>query len=87
MNIEDYLSGRINCEAPLVLATVIQAISPTSGKPGDKALVSAEKIVGGWIGGGCSQPAVIKAASKVLTDGKPIIIRIGPKESILKLCR
>ena len=79
MNIEDYLSGRINYETPLVLATVIQAISPTSGKPGDKALVSAEKIVGGWIGGGCSQPAVIKAASKVLTDGKPIIIRIGPK--------
>ncbi|MDH5354188.1 MAG: XdhC family protein [Gammaproteobacteria bacterium] len=64
---------------PLALATVIQAISPTSGKPGDKALVSAEAIVEGWIGGGCAQPAVIEAAGTSLETGEPSVIRVGPK--------
>ena len=30
---------------PLALATVVHAISPTSGNPGDKALVSSDAIV------------------------------------------
>ena len=79
LKIEDYLSGQASSEIPLALATVIQAISPTSGKPGDKALVSSDQIIDGWIGGGCSQPAVIKAAKKALIEGEPSIIRIGPK--------
>jgi xanthine dehydrogenase accessory factor len=62
-----------------VLATVIQAVSPTSGKPGDKALVDINGIIEGWIGGGCAQPAVIEAAEKALISGKPSIIRVGPK--------
>lgn len=64
---------------PLALATVIQAISPTSGKPGDKALVSAEGIVEGWIGGGCAQHAVIDAAGTALESGECSVIRVGPK--------
>jgi len=79
IQLKDYLTEKANSETPLVLATVIQAISPTSAKPGDKALVSADNIVDGWIGGGCAQPAVIKAANKALADGETRIIRIGPK--------
>ncbi|MFT5659305.1 MAG: xanthine dehydrogenase accessory factor, partial [Gammaproteobacteria bacterium] len=79
LNIENYPAGLVKSDTPLVLATVIQAISPTSGKPGDKALVSADKIIDGWIGGGCAQPAVIEAAAKALTMGEPVVIRIGPE--------
>ena len=78
-NIDNYLAGLVNSETPLVLATVIQAIPPTSGNPGDKALVSTDKIVDGWIGGGCAQPAVIEAAGRSLATGKPTVIRIGPE--------
>ena len=65
--------------APLALATVVQAVSPTSGKPGDKALVTDDAIVEGWIGGGCAQPAVIEAARGALASGESGLIRVGPK--------
>ena len=68
-----------DCGTPLTLATVIQVVSPTSAKPGDKALVSQNQIVDGWIGGGCAQPSVIEAARRVLESGEPCIIRVGPK--------
>jgi xanthine dehydrogenase accessory factor len=64
---------------PLALATVVQAVSPTSGKPGDKALVTDDAIVEGWIGGGCAQPAVIEAARGALAAGESCLIRVGPK--------
>jgi len=68
-----------NHNEPLALATVIQAVSPTSGNPGDKALISSDKIVEGWVGGGCAQSSVIEAARNVLNCGEPCIIRVGPK--------
>ena len=77
--LETCFAGLTGSTTPLALATVIQAISPTSGKPGDKALVSAENIVEGWIGGGCAQPAVIEAAGKSIDSGQACVIRVGPK--------
>lgn len=61
-----------------VLATVVRAESPTSGKPGDKAIVDADGEIDGWIGGGCAQPAVVKSARQALADGQPRLIRITP---------
>ena len=78
-NLDNCFSALASSSTPLALATVIQAISPTSGKPGDKALVSAEAIVEGWIGGGCAQPAVIEASRKALKSGQSCVIRVGPK--------
>ncbi len=65
-------------ETPLALAIVVQSAGSTSGKAGVKALVSAEAIVEGWIGGGCAQPAVIEAARLALDSGRPCLIRVGP---------
>ena len=61
------------------LVTVLKAVAPTSAKPGDKAVVSAEGRIHGWIGGGCAQPAVIKTVRRALRDGQPRQIRITPK--------
>ncbi len=66
-------------ELPLVLATVVQTLGSTSGKAGDKALVGAQGIIEGWIGGGCAQPAVVEAARLVLESAQPCLIRVGPK--------
>jgi len=63
---------------PFVLATVVRSESPTSAKPGAKALVSAEGELSGWIGGGCAQPAVLDTAKKALADGQPRLIRVSP---------
>ena len=44
-SIDNCFSALQREDTPLALATVVQAISPTSGKPGDKALVGKDAIV------------------------------------------
>lgn len=61
-----------------VLATVVRCELPTSAKPGAKAIVEPDGSIHGWIGGGCAQPAVIKAAKKSLREGRPYLVRISP---------
>lgn len=63
---------------PFVLATVVRCESPTSAKPGAKAIVDRNGDITGWIGGGCAQPAVISTAKKALADGQPRLIRVSP---------
>src|SRR5215469_9469538 len=60
------------------VATVVRCQAPTSGKPGDKAIVHADGRIWGWVGGGCTQPVVIKEALKALADGRPRLVRISP---------
>lgn len=66
---------------PFVTATVVRALPPTSGKPGDKAIIHADGRISGWIGGGCAQPVVIKEALKAQADGRPRLVRISPSDS------
>lgn len=63
---------------PFALVTVVRAESPTSAKPGAKAVVTADGEIAGWIGGGCAQPVVIKVVKQVLQDGQARLIRISP---------
>jgi len=60
------------------VASVVRCEPPTSGKPGDRAIVTADGKLSGWIGGGCAQPIVISEALKSLRDGKPRMIRVSP---------
>jgi xanthine dehydrogenase accessory factor len=60
------------------IALVVRFEAPISGKTGDKAIVYADGRMWGWIGGGCSQPVVIKEALKALRDGSPRLVRISP---------
>lgn len=63
---------------PFVLATVVRCEAPTSARPGAKAIVDADGGISGWIGGGCTQPAVVSVARKALADGQPRLIRVSP---------
>lgn len=65
-------------EQSYALATVTRISHPTSANIGDKALVTADGKLHGWIGGGCAQPVVISTGKKCLEDGKPRHIRITP---------
>ncbi len=60
------------------VALVVRFEAPISGKPGDKAIVYPDGRIWGWIGGGCSQPVVVKEALKALAEGTPRLVRITP---------
>ena len=65
-----------------VLATVIRAVAPTSAKPGDKAVVTEDGVVHGWVGGSCAEPTVRKEASRALADGQCRVVQITPKPGL-----
>ena len=63
------------------LVSVLRVQAPASARPGDKAIVTADGIVQGWIGGGCAQPAVLRTVRQALVDGRARVIRIAPETS------
>jgi xanthine dehydrogenase accessory factor len=60
-------------------ATVVRAERPTSGKPGDRAIVTADGTLIGWIGGSCAAPAVIREALASLADDRSRLVRLSPE--------
>lgn len=65
---------------PYVVATVVRAVGPTSGKAGYSALIEPDGTVTGWIGGACAEPAVLRQARQVLRDGGSVLLRLGPDD-------
>src|SRR5262249_32462472 len=59
-------------------ATVVRCEPPTSGKSGDKAIITEDGKIWGWIGGGCTQPVVTAEALEANTESKPKLVRINP---------
>jgi len=70
-------AGRLSAEGkPYALATVVRVVRPASAKRGDRALVTPDGALAGWVGGACSEPAVIREALRALADGEPRLLRI-----------
>jgi len=65
-----------------VLATVVRAVAPTSAKPGDRAVVTGEGVVHGWIGGSCAEPTIQKEAKLALADGACRVVQITPEPNL-----
>jgi xanthine dehydrogenase accessory factor len=63
---------------PFAIALVVRAEKPSSGKPGDKAIITADGAMHGWIGGSCAQPTVIREALKALRTDVSRFIRLSP---------
>ena len=59
-------------------ATVVRRQIPSSGKPGDSAIILEDGTMHGWIGGGCTQGIVLKEAIQAIRDGKSKFISISP---------
>ncbi len=60
-------------------ATVVRRKIPSSGKPGDSAIILEDGTMHGWIGGGCTQGIVLKEALLAIKDGKTKFISISPE--------
>ena len=76
---ENAASGR-----PCALATVVRTKSPTSAHPGDKAVITADGVLHGWIGGSCSDALVRREALVAMSDGLPRLVRIRPDVEALE---
>lgn len=63
---------------PFAIASVINRQMPSSGKPGDKAVIEKDGKITGWIGGGCTRGIVLKEAMDAIESGKPRIVSIQP---------
>lgn len=63
---------------PFATATVVRAERPTSGKPGDRAIVTVDGVMHGWIGGSCAQPTVVREALRALADDRSRLVRLSP---------
>jgi xanthine dehydrogenase accessory factor len=63
---------------PYVRVTVVWASAPVSAKAGDAALVTADGLLLGWVGGSCSEPVVVSQALTALSEGSPRLVRLDP---------
>ena len=64
---------------PFAIAMVVNRQIPSSGKPGDKAIIQQDGKIIGWIGGGCTRGIILKEAATAMRDGKPRLVRISPE--------
>jgi xanthine dehydrogenase accessory factor len=63
---------------PFALATVVSVERPASARRGDRALVTGDGALEGWVGGACSEPIVVREALRAIADGESRLVRIGP---------
>jgi xanthine dehydrogenase accessory factor len=63
---------------PFVLATVVRSVKPASARPGDRALLLADRRTVGWVGGGCVHTSIEREALQALADGTPRLVRLSP---------
>lgn len=60
------------------LATVVRVDRPVSARPGDRAIVTADGLLHGWVGGSCTEPIVVREALAALADGTPRLVLMRP---------
>ena len=63
----------------LAVAQVISRQTPSSGKPGDKAIILKDGTLIGWIGGGCVKGIAIKEGIDAIKDKKSRLVKISPE--------
>jgi xanthine dehydrogenase accessory factor len=67
---------------PFVHARVVLAERPTSAKPGDEALVTADGVIDGFVGGQCAENTVRQQALSLLGSGESVLLRIAPNPEV-----
>ena len=72
------LDGLRTRRTPFVLATVVRAERPTSAKPGDCAVVTADGMLDGFVGGACAESTVRVESLRLLAAGESELLRITP---------
>lgn len=63
---------------PYALAVVVRREPPSSARTGDTALVTADGVLHGWVGGSCTKPTVVREAARALASGAPRLLILSP---------
>ena len=72
-------------DEPYVRATVVRREAPISATVGDRAVVTADGILAGWVGGvGCAETAVVRESRTVLETGEPKLIGLAPEPETIE---
>jgi xanthine dehydrogenase accessory factor len=79
MRVLETADALARARVPFVQATVVRAQRPTSAHAGDTALVRADGVIDGFVGGQCAEASVREYGLKVLSDGEPLLLRIVPE--------
>lgn len=85
LKIEEILAEAATLTArrePYAIATVVWRRAPSSAKPGDKALITKDGGLRGWVGGGCAEPIVIREALRSLDDGQARLLYLAPPDEL-----
>jgi len=69
-----------NSAEAYAIAIIVRRKIPSSGKPGDKAIITADGHIHGWIGGGCTRGIVLKEALLSIKERKPRFVAISPNK-------
>ncbi len=70
-------AGRLAAQGlPFALATVVNVERPASARRGDHAVVTPDGGLVGWVGGACTEPAVVREALAALADGEARFVRV-----------
>ena len=64
---------------PFATAIIVRRLAPSSGKPGDQAVITPDGKIHGWIGGGCTRGIVLKEALLAIKERKPRFVTISPE--------
>jgi xanthine dehydrogenase accessory factor len=69
---------------PFAVATVIETEGSVSAKTASKAVIDVKgNMLGGWVGGGCAEGAVRKAALDCLTTGRTAVLDLDLDDEVL----
>lgn len=74
----DKINEYKNTAEAYAIAIIVRRKIPSSGKPGDKAIITADGHIHGWIGGGCTRGIVLKEALLSIKERKPRFVSISP---------
>ena len=70
-------AGRLAAEGKsFALATVVDVERPASARRGDRAIVTPEGTLSGWVGGACTEATVVREALAALADGEVRVVRV-----------
>ena len=79
MSVTDTAAELTRTREPFVQATVVRAQKPTSAHAGDTAVVRADGVIDGFVGGTCAEASVREYGLRVLSAGEPLLLRIVPE--------
>jgi len=74
----DKINSLRNTTEAYATAMIVRRRTPSSGKPGDQAVITSDGQIHGWIGGGCTRGIVLKEALLSMQDRKPRLVVISP---------